>query len=489
VPQERSGQQGEVSARSDDAARLSAGLLDPTVIVLAEEAQDVAHRTDRPLLLTLLGDAEPCREVRKHDQALRDSTDLHGGHRQPGQERCHVAVDRHQAIPGYRVVGREHLAAAVALLDSGRVTPASYLSPGVFHALNLLEAGALDDASAAVETARNRVEQGGTLADFPTVSGAAAGIHFAAGRWDDALAELEAGLEVMNDTGNFSLVLYYQALLAQIAIHRGDLARAEECLSVGAQRFADGVALFGADLLFGTQAEFLAANGELEAALTLAEMTWVQTGPTRYFYGHRARGTFLVRHALAAGRTELASAVTAELEEGARRSPATSAAAAGRLCRGLVEHDPDVLLEAVAQYRETPLRPDLAAACEDAAGLLAAANRRDEAVTLLHEVATIHDETDAAADAARVEAALRDLGVRGMRRRASRPSFGWESLTPMETTVSQLVAEGLTNPEIDERLDISRRTVETHLSHVFTKLGFASRTQLATELTRRATTS
>ena len=55
----------------------------------------------------------------------------------------------------------------------------------------------------------------------------------------------------------------------------------------------------------------------------------------------------------------------------------------------------------------------------------------------------------------------------------------------METDVSRLVAEGLTNPEIGARLYISRRTVETHLSHVFTKLGLASRTHLAAELAKR----
>jgi DNA-binding NarL/FixJ family response regulator len=59
----------------------------------------------------------------------------------------------------------------------------------------------------------------------------------------------------------------------------------------------------------------------------------------------------------------------------------------------------------------------------------------------------------------------------------------------METDVSHLVAEGLTNPEIGARLYISRRTVETHLSHVFRKVGLASRTQLAAELSRRATVS
>ena len=133
----------------------------------------------------------------------------------------------------------------------------------------------------------------------------------------------------------------------------------------------------------------------------------------------------------------------------------------------------------------TQLRPGLAACCEDAAGLLAAAKRQEEAIELLHEAATIDAEIDANADAARVESALRNLGVRRRRRRPSRPSFGWEALTPMETEVSQLVADGLTNPEIGARLFISRRTVETHLSHVFTKLGVASRTQLAVELSKR----
>jgi hypothetical protein len=99
VSKERTGEHGEMSARPDDAARLRTGLLDPTVIVLAQDPQDVAHRMDRPLLLTLLGDAEPCCEVREHHQALRDSTDLHRRRRQPGQQRRHVAVDRRQAIP------------------------------------------------------------------------------------------------------------------------------------------------------------------------------------------------------------------------------------------------------------------------------------------------------------------------------------------------------------------------------------------------------
>jgi DNA-binding CsgD family transcriptional regulator len=66
-----------------------------------------------------------------------------------------------------------------------------------------------------------------------------------------------------------------------------------------------------------------------------------------------------------------------------------------------------------------------------------------------------------------------------------RPAEGWASLTPAELEVSRLVAEGLTNPQIGERLFISKRTVQTHLSHVFRKLGASKRAEVAAEVARR----
>jgi DNA-binding CsgD family transcriptional regulator len=71
---------------------------------------------------------------------------------------------------------------------------------------------------------------------------------------------------------------------------------------------------------------------------------------------------------------------------------------------------------------------------------------------------------------------------RGQRKR---PSSGWGSLTPTERDVVQLVSEGLANNDIATRLFISPRTVQTHLTHVYTKLGLTSRVQLAQEATRR----
>jgi DNA-binding CsgD family transcriptional regulator len=66
-----------------------------------------------------------------------------------------------------------------------------------------------------------------------------------------------------------------------------------------------------------------------------------------------------------------------------------------------------------------------------------------------------------------------------------RPSNGWASLTPTELDVVRLVGGGLGNKDIAARLFVSHRTVQTHLTHIYTKLGLTSRLQLAQEASRR----
>jgi pimeloyl-ACP methyl ester carboxylesterase/DNA-binding CsgD family transcriptional regulator len=65
------------------------------------------------------------------------------------------------------------------------------------------------------------------------------------------------------------------------------------------------------------------------------------------------------------------------------------------------------------------------------------------------------------------------------RARLGRPAVGWSSLTEAELPVVRLAAEGHANADIAVRLCLSRYTVETHLKHVFAKLGVESRTELA----------
>jgi DNA-binding NarL/FixJ family response regulator len=55
-------------------------------------------------------------------------------------------------------------------------------------------------------------------------------------------------------------------------------------------------------------------------------------------------------------------------------------------------------------------------------------------------------------------------------------------LTPQESQIARLAADGLSNPEIGTRLFLSPRTVQYHLGKIFTKLHIASRIQLARAL-------
>lgn len=60
-----------------------------------------------------------------------------------------------------------------------------------------------------------------------------------------------------------------------------------------------------------------------------------------------------------------------------------------------------------------------------------------------------------------------------------RSAGGWDSLSSAEIRVLEHVCEGLTNPQIGERLFLSRRTVQSHLYSMFRKVGVQSRTELA----------
>jgi len=75
--------------------------------------------------------------------------------------------------------------------------------------------------------------------------------------------------------------------------------------------------------------------------------------------------------------------------------------------------------------------------------------------------------------------------VRRARGTRKRPAGGWESLTPTELQVVDLVAQGLTNPQIAQRMFVTRGTVKVHLGHIFTKLEVGSRSELTALAVRR----
>jgi DNA-binding CsgD family transcriptional regulator len=107
------------------------------------------------------------------------------------------------------------------------------------------------------------------------------------------------------------------------------------------------------------------------------------------------------------------------------------------------------------------------------------------------------EEMRAAPDSARTRAALVQVNESALAELAreqkakaevitTKEKFG--GLTPREREVAILIAQGKSNPEIAEALVVSERTVTTHISNIFSKLGFTSRTQIASWATAKQLT-
>jgi DNA-binding CsgD family transcriptional regulator len=88
--------------------------------------------------------------------------------------------------------------------------------------------------------------------------------------------------------------------------------------------------------------------------------------------------------------------------------------------------------------------------------------------------AALFEEIGATSGVARSEKALRHLGVQRPRRAGAA-----SPLSERELEVAHLIAEGLSNPAVAARLYLSRPTVASHVTHILTKLGFSSRSQIA----------
>jgi DNA-binding CsgD family transcriptional regulator len=192
----------------------------------------------------------------------------------------------------------------------------------------------------------------------------------------------------------------------------------------------------------------------------------------------------LVRLALAVGDRQTAQAAAQACQaEAAAETRLARAAAASLRCHGLLESDPDLLHDAVAHYRGVGPAVDLPAALEDLAVVLAEHGREDDARAALNEAVSLYEDLQARWDIRRAEGRLRPYGIkRGVRgRRGPRAASGWEALTSTEVKIAALVARGDSTSDIARGMFLSRRTVQTYISHILTKLGAKSRVDIVRE--------
>jgi DNA-binding CsgD family transcriptional regulator len=349
----------------------------------------------------------------------------------------------------------------------------------------LIELGRPEEARSALGAGMRISEELGTRWPLPTYQVFLAFERFITGEWDDAIAELETSFELADEIGETYSRAYAHGVLSLISLHRNDLSRAQEAASAAERDLAGRSSGYVMSLAVWPRALIQEAGGEPAQALASLAGAWDTCGRLGLALEYPAVGADLVRFALAAGDIGRARDVSAAVTEVASGNEVPWMTGAALRCRGLIEDDAEILQAATAACAGGSRPLGLALACEDAGAAFARQGRLGRARPLLDQALGIYERLGAARDLARAEATLREAGIRrGRRGTRGRPQTGWASLTPAEHAVAGLVTEGLTNPQIGERLYISHRTVQTHLGHMFAKLDIATRAQLAADVTR-----
>ncbi|HEV7808896.1 MAG TPA: AAA family ATPase [Solirubrobacteraceae bacterium] len=379
------------------------------------------------------------------------------------------------------LAGRSAQRASSSAHEEARRWPAA----GMAVSVSLIEADRLDEAELILRQRRASSEEIGSWG-LASHAFCAAHARFARGEWDDARAEAQAGVVLAEEIGGRSGAVCGLAILALTALHRDELDAAADAVAAADDELERvEYQLYGHWAIWarGLLAEAL---GDLSGALAALEEAWSVCVGVGSLPDVARLGPDLVRLKLAAGKHDDSHTAADTVQRAAARLRTASSRGAALRCNGLAKGDPQILSEALGACRGAPRPLEHALAAEEAGAAMARAARRAEAAATLQEALEIYQRLGAIGYAARVEAQLRELGVtRGRRGSRDRPRTGWESLTSTELRVVALVARGLTNAEVARRLFVSRHTVESHLSHVFSKLGLASRVQLAVQAAGR----
>ncbi|MFI7403437.1 AAA family ATPase [Streptomyces sp. NPDC049541] len=269
------------------------------------------------------------------------------------------------------------------------------------------------------------------------------------------------------------------AVLVDTLIERGKTRDAERLLTETGLADADGPLLLFS-FLIGARARLRAAQGRTEEAInqlvTLgARMEGAVVTPGIVPWRSQAALALAAAdagaaHRLACEELDLARAFGAPRTLGVSLRAAALTAPTSE-CVGL-------LREAVVVLEGSPARLEHARSLVELGAALRRRGQRSEARTALERGMDSAWSCGATALAQRACEELRAGGARPRRQALS----GVEALTGAERRVADLAGQGLANRQIAEKLVISLATVETHLRHVFQKLGIHSRQQLAAHL-------
>ena len=302
-------------------------------------------------------------------------------------------------------------------------------------------------------------------------------VQWATGQWDAAAQTARQALA--DGRGGITTRATAQYVLGYLAMGRGDWDAAEgllrEALAIGEQ-MAELQRL--SPPLWGL-AEAARCRGDHEGALALCERGFqasAEVTDAAYLFPFLLTG---VRAHLAHNEADAAQAWVDQLAPvlAARAIPGTLPAidhARGLvlLARGEVSAAHQVLEAASGAWRARHRFWEGAWARVDLAAAAAHLRRRGEVALLASEVCDLA----AAAGATTLADAADRLAASSGRARQADP---WYPLSAREFEVAELVAAGLTNRQIGERLVVAPKTVSAHITHILGKLGAARRAEIA----------
>jgi DNA-binding NarL/FixJ family response regulator len=218
------------------------------------------------------------------------------------------------------------------------------------------------------------------------------------------------------------------------------------------------------------RAELCLARGELGLALGYAEQAVQRSDPAGS--ADIALLGLLAETQVRAG--EDPTPTIALLEAGVGARPSTYATSVLALARARAGEEPQRWLRlAIGGFSESDLPWETAVARLELARLV---RETSPAVAVVEARAALRTfvDLDAASHVDATHAVLRQLGER-----VPPPRAAGGALTRREREVFELVGAGLSNPEIGERLFISRKTVEHHVANILAKLGLRNRAEAA----------
>jgi DNA-binding CsgD family transcriptional regulator len=302
------------------------------------------------------------------------------------------------------------------------------------------------------------------------------GVLIAAGRWGEAETALTDAVRLWGLGRRSVLRGGALARLADLRVRQGRFEEAEQLLA--------DLDPLAADEATHALAAIHAARGELSLARDLVERALDRTDPLSS--GAAPLLALLVDVHLAAGAVDQAADAARRLAGCAAHHDnehlrATSALADARVCLAAGAGNPEECLRrALAGFRRARVPLEVAHTRLELARALAGTNP-EVAAAEARAALEAFERLDASRLADAAAALLRTLGVRA---RVTTPAPGL--LTRREQEVLDLVGHGLSNPEIAERLYISRKTVEHHVGNVLAKLGLRSRSEAAAYAVRAA---